>query len=139
MLIFQICLISRTSRFSKVFNSIEHFDDQKGSLKSWIRRICVNTTIDVLKKEAKWEPSWNTIEHIPNDQLQTNQFDTDYLLQLIEQLPAEQRFIFNLYEIEGYSHEEIAELLDINVNSCRVYLSRAKKKLRSSLQKLQGV
>jgi RNA polymerase sigma factor (sigma-70 family) len=125
--------------FTKVFRSIDQYDPKKGSLKAWIRRICVNAAVDVLKKEAKWEPlldlNYEAIE--TNNYL--NQIDAEFLLKLIQELPSDQRLIFNLYEIEGYSHQEIAAITGINVNSCRVYLSRAKDKLRATIKKLEGV
>ncbi len=120
--------------FSKVFQYIKKYDPEKGSLKSWIRSICINTAKDILKKEAKWEMHLDQEEEVPGDAIETDPFDLDYLLHLIESLPKEQRLIFNLYEIEGYSHEEISSMLGINVNSCRVYLSRAKKRLREAIE-----
>ena len=51
----------------------------------------------------------------------------------MDELPALQRAIFNLYEIDGYNHDEIAEMLSIPSSSSRVYLSRAKEKLRKAL------
>ena len=125
--------------FTKVFASIQQYDAEKGSLKSWIRRICINTTADVLKREAKWEPLWDGGWEVAGENIHLGQFDAEFLLKLIEKLPPEQRPIFNLYEIEGYSHEEIAQIMGINVNSCRVYLSRAKKKLRKAIEQLEGV
>lgn len=123
--------------FTKVFASIQQYDAEKGSLKSWIRRICTNTAADVLKKEAKWESVWDEDRDMAAENLHLTFIDTEYLLKLIAELPDEQRLIFNLYEIEGYSHEEIAQMMNINVNSCRVYLSRAKKKLRSAIEELE--
>lgn len=127
--------------FSKAFAAIRLFDGKKGSLKTWLKRICVNTAIDVVKKERKWEPA---IPELPPylsavEPLPFNELGTEEILQLIAQLPVEQRTIFNLYEIEGYSHEEIASMLDINANSCRVYLSRAKKKLRQGIRALESI
>ncbi len=56
------------------------------------------------------------------------------ILKMMKELPAIQMAIFNLYEIDGYSHDEIAELLVIPASSSRVYLSRAKEKLRTVLR-----
>lgn len=125
--------------FSKVFASIQQYDAEKGSLKSWIRRICINTTMDILKKEAKWEALWDGGWEVAGENIHFDEFDAEYILRLLEKLPHEQRLIFNLYEIEGYAHEEIAQMMGINVNSCRVYLSRAKKKLRKAIEQLEGV
>jgi RNA polymerase sigma-70 factor (ECF subfamily) len=52
------------------------------------------------------------------------------IIALLQQLPDDQQLIFNLYEVEGYSHKEIAEKLSISESSSRVYLTRAKHKLR---------
>lgn len=125
--------------FTKAFSAIGQYDANKASLKTWLRRICINTTTDVLKKEAKWECLW---EHEPTSAslpLQFDHYDIEYIMQLIEGLPQEQRAVFNLYEIEGYAHDEIASMLGVNVNSCRVYLSRAKKQLRAALQHRERV
>jgi RNA polymerase sigma factor (sigma-70 family) len=120
--------------FTKVFKAIKQYDAQKGSLKAWIRRICVNTAADVLKKEARWEGHWDEQWDVIDHRGAYDELEAEYLLQLIAALPNELRTIFNLYEIEGYSHEEIAQLMEINVNTCRVYLSRAKQKLRKAIE-----
>lgn len=52
------------------------------------------------------------------------------ILRLLEQLPDIQRVIFNMYEVEGYSHEEVGKLLGIPESTSRTYLSRAKQKLK---------
>ncbi len=120
--------------FTKVFHSLKKYNPQKGTLKAWIRRICINTAIDVQKKESKWEPSWDNEWEVKDEQLFLDKLDAEHLLLLISRLPDDLRTIFNLHEIEGYSHEEIAEMTGINVNSCRVYLSRAKKQLRKAIE-----
>jgi RNA polymerase sigma-70 factor (ECF subfamily) len=56
------------------------------------------------------------------------------ILKLMNELPPIQRAIFNLYEIDGYTHDEIGQLLAIPISSSRVYLSRAKEKLRNVLR-----
>lgn len=125
--------------FTRAFAAIKKYDSKKGKLKAWLRRICINTTMDVLKKEAKWEPHWDGTWDIADEKINFNHYEAAFILQLIESLPEEQRTIFNLYEIEGYAHEEIAEMIGINVNTCRVYLSRAKKKLRAAINMCEGV
>lgn len=119
--------------FSKAFAAIAQFDSGKASLKAWLRRICINTTMDVLKREARWEPGLEDIAGLEAPTLPLAQLEVQDIMWLIESLPQEQRAIFNLYEVEGYTHEEIAAMLGINVNSCRVYLSRAKKALRQAI------
>lgn len=67
-------------------------------------------------------------------------FDAEYLLDLIAQLPAGARTVFNLYVVDGYSHEDIGKMLDISPVGSRSQLSRAKKLLREALetQKIKG-
>ncbi len=125
--------------FTKAFAAIGRFDAGKASLKTWLRRICINTTMDVLKQEGKWETQWEEEMEIAVPPLPFEQLSVEEILRLIKELPREQRAIFNLYEIEGYTHDEIAVMLGINVNSCRVYLSRAKKELRRAIRCNEGV
>jgi RNA polymerase sigma-70 factor (ECF subfamily) len=121
--------------FIKVFKAIDNYDDDK-PFKAWLRSIIVNTAIDRRRKEIKYQLNveldnatplfamGNAIEHL-------NMQD---ILHLMKALPPIQMTIFNLYEIDGYSHDEIAVILKIPVSSSRVYLSRAKEKLRSSIK-----
>ncbi len=120
--------------FIKIFNAINNFNSDK-PFKAWLRTIMVNTAIDRRRKDLKFQlhielenaaPISNTANAIENLNVQ------DILL-LMKELPAMQLAIFNLYEIDGYSHDEIAQLLTIPPSSSRVYLSRAKEKLRNML------
>ena len=61
-------------------------------------------------------------------------FDTQYLLELIARLPIGARTVFNLYVVDGYSHEEIGKMLEISPVGSRSQLSRAKKLLREALE-----
>lgn len=121
--------------FIKVFNSIKNYQSDR-PFKAWLRTIVVNTAIDRRRKDLKFQmhieienaapvsSSGNAIEKL----------NAQDILKLMEQLPPIQLAIFNLYEIDGYSHEEISKLLTIPESSSRVYLSRAKEKLRNILR-----
>jgi RNA polymerase sigma-70 factor (ECF subfamily) len=63
------------------------------------------------------------------------QLNANDILKLLAGLPRIHRTVFNLYEIDGYSHDEIAVILNIPASSSRVYLTRAKEKLRELLGK----
>ena len=63
-----------------------------------------------------------------------DQLSYEELIRLIRFLPEDQQLVFNLYEVEGYSHREVAEKLEITESSSRVYLTRAKTKLRQLIQ-----
>lgn len=122
--------------FVKIFNSIEKFDS-KQSFKAWIRRIIINTSIDHYRREAKHQNHLD-LDHQTVQDLNTEAIDQlafEDIVKLLNHLPEFYRITFNLYEVEGYSHDEIAEVLNITPSSSRVYLMRAKKRLRELFQK----
>lgn len=96
-------------------------------------RIVVNTAIDYYRKEHKYD------NHVPiekankeeNDFDAIDQLNTEDILKLLQELPSHYRVVFNLYEIEGYSHDEIGEMLKIPVGTSKSHLSRAKQRLRA--------
>src|ERR1700744_1354211 len=122
--------------FVKVFNSINNYADDK-PFKPWLRSIVVNTAIDSRRKELKFQlntdlESAATLSH---DITAIENLNAQDILKLIQTLPPIQLTIFNLYEIDGYSHNEIAKMLDLSASLSRAYLSRAKEKLRTILNK----
>jgi RNA polymerase sigma-70 factor (ECF subfamily) len=124
--------------FIKVFNAIHKYDSNR-PFKAWLRTIIVNTAIDRNRKELKMPLTIELYDTIPNGVTSTavNHLNAQDILQL----PHLQATIFNLYEVDGFSHEEIAAMLNIPVSSSRVYLSRAKERLRNmiiTLEKLHG-
>jgi RNA polymerase sigma-70 factor (ECF subfamily) len=124
--------------FIKVFGSISSFNTEN-QFKPWLRRIVVNTAIDRRRKNIKF------LDHVDIDQAVyvgqsaaiIDQLGVEDIKVLLDQLPHIQRMVFNLYEIDGYNHDEIGSMLGIPVSSSRVYLSRAKEKLRNALNKQQ--
>jgi RNA polymerase sigma factor (sigma-70 family) len=120
--------------FIKVFNAIGSFNSDK-PFKAWLRTIMVNTAIDRRRKDLKFQLHVELDHAVPVMAGNTaSNLDVQDILKLMRNLPPLQAAIFNLYEVDGYSHEEIAVLLSIPVSSSRVYLSRAKEKLRSLIR-----
>lgn len=118
--------------FLKVFEKINQFDEQK-SFKSWFRRIVINSALDHYRANKKHEVLIDlSIEEV--DAQTEFEFEqdlkTDEILKIFNQMPDNYRVIFNLFEIENYSHDEIAQHLSISVGTSRSHLSRAKKLLR---------
>ena len=122
--------------FIKVFNAIQHYNVDK-PFKAWLRTIVVNTAIDRRRKDLKYQLNIDLDNALPigSDISTVDNLNLQDLLQLMKELPAIQLTIFNLYEIDGYNHDEIAVMLAIPVSSSRVYLSRAKERLRKILRK----
>jgi RNA polymerase sigma factor (sigma-70 family) len=117
--------------FVKIFSKIGKYDSSK-QFNGWLRKIVINTSIDYLRRNNKnhlfVEPEKYPIpDETPNA---ISLLATQDILEILNQLPQYHKTVFCLYEIEGYSHEEIAEQLGIPVSSSRVYLTRAKKQLR---------
>jgi RNA polymerase sigma factor (sigma-70 family) len=125
--------------FIKLFNSIAQYSDDK-PFKAWLRRIIVNTAIDKYRKEKKhlWNEDLEMAEHVGQNATVIEQINAREILDLLNKLPEMHRTIFNLYEIDGYSHDEIATMLAIPASSSRVYLTRGKEKLRSLINQTES-
>lgn len=123
--------------FMKVFTNLVNFE-HKGSFEGWIRRIMINECISFIrvKKDLKFmddesylEDSYNSIE---------SQLSLDDLQFLIDNLPEGYKMVFNLYVIEGYKHQEIAQMLGITEGTSKSQLSRAREVLQVQIQKLKN-
>ena len=120
--------------FTKVFKHIGQYRFE-GSFEGWIRRIVVNEALSMIRKNKS--VTHLQIEIHPDEQDLTfpdSQLEADELIELIAALPTGYRTVFNLYAIEGYAHQEIAEQLGINENTSKSQLSRARKMLRDLLE-----
>jgi len=120
--------------FIKVFNAINNFNSDR-PFKAWLRTIIVNTAIDRRRKDLKFQLNVELENAMPviNANAIEN-LNAEDILKLLKELPPLQLAIFNLYEIDGYSHDEIGQLLAIPISSSRVYLSRAKERLRNVIR-----
>ncbi|WP_239495051.1 RNA polymerase sigma factor [Pedobacter yulinensis] len=124
--------------FVKIFTHIQRFqppsteEDCTKAFKSWMAKITSRTAIDHLRSTRKLSVMQELTD--ADDQAEeVNVLSTLHvkdILSLLDQLPAMHKLVFNMYEIEGFSHEEIAISLAIPESSSRVYLTRAKNKLR---------
>lgn len=115
----------------KIFGNLKIFDLSK-PFKPWLRKILVNTAINHYHKKQK---------QIRGEEMQhaRNESDTEKILSgisyqevigLLQKLPPAYRTVFNLYVIEGYSHEEIASMLHIAVGTSKSNLFKAKEQLK---------
>lgn len=126
--------------FIKVFKTISQFEKEK-LFKPWLRKIIVNTAIDRRRKDLKllYHTSLEQAEYMSNQAAASDNLDAADILKLLNCLPEVQRIVFNMYEIDGYSHDEIGQTLSIPASSSRVNLSRAKEKLRNLWEQANGV
>lgn len=122
--------------FVKVFRKLSTFegkgDDKRAVLEAWLVRITVNTAIDRLRAQRVTPETVaiDRLEHHPAVEMDDTLAVED-ILRMLQELPDLYRIVFNLYELEGYSHEEIGQLMAIPASSSRVYLAKAKQGLRA--------
>ena len=121
--------------FIKVFRHIGKYQ-QGTSLPAWIKRIMVNTAIDFYRKKVRrrtedLETAYEVRSYDPNA---INQLTVDEILECLQDLSPSYRAVFNLYIIEGYSHKEVAEKLNISESTSRSNLVKARTKLKALLK-----
>lgn len=125
--------------FLKAFSFLEKNGfDQSSDIKFWLRRILINTAIDNYRKNSKHQYHLDIDDAFniqSSDPSIIESLTVDDILKLLDQLPELHRVVFNLYEIQGFSHQEIALELSITESTSRVFLTRAKKKLRVLIDK----
>ncbi len=123
--------------YMKVLGNLDDYDTSR-SFKSWYARIIVNTAIDSYRKNMKFTGSLQSDE-IPGHEGSEPEIESELtvtdILSLLNQLPGNCKIVFNLYEIEGYTHEEIAEMTGVGASTSRSTLARAKKLLRHLYKK----
>jgi len=117
--------------FIKIFNNIQSYNSDK-PFRAWLRTIVVNTAIDRRRKELKHQANTDIEDayNVGSNASAIENLNAQDILRLMKQLPQIQLTIFNMYEIDGYNHDEIGQILNLPASSSRVYLSRAKEKLR---------
>ena len=123
--------------FIKVFEKIVQFRHE-GSFEGWIRKIVVNTALKkytLLRYTAeKYNQDVSEYEELDsNDVSAYAHLSEKDLLKLINELPDGYRLVFNLYVIEGYKHEEIANMLNINPGTSRSQLAKARTMLQKQI------
>lgn len=124
----------------KVFDNIQAFQSA-GSFEGWIRRIVVNEALMFLRKKRLLTvdtdvSELNSIDHATPLSIE-HELAAKEILQLLERLPTGYRTVFNLFVIEGYKHIEIAEMLNISINTSKSQLILAKDRMRRELEKLE--
>jgi len=131
--------------FVKVFKNIQSFKNLgENSLGNWIKRIMVNTAINYLRdqKKHRYMLDVETTDNISEDS--ENDFFTelislvshDEILEIVQKLPQGYRMVFNLFAIEGYSHAEVADMLQISVNTSKTQLFKARMNIVAEIRSI---
>lgn len=121
--------------FIKIFKKLGSFRSE-GSFEGWVRRIFVNTAIEHFRRKTYQQPITeqheNTVEGKSLSVLD-NLGEKD-ILKLVQDLSPGYRTVFNLYVVEGYTHKEIGDMLDISEGTSKSQLSRAKVLLQEMVK-----
>ena len=128
--------------FMKVFDNLQKYK-VTGSIEGWVRRIFTNTAIDHYRKQknkynleedekvADENSYYNELEE--NDSVYSKIKPND-ILEAMEQLSPAYKMVFNLYAIENHTHQEVAEILDINIGTSKSNYAKAKAKVKHTLE-----
>jgi len=124
---------------AKVFQEIKKFDEERGTFNGWSNKVLIHKILKSLKNN-QWQESFEDLDSSDinfdwNGEI-IEKITAKELTEIIQSLPFGFRVVFNMYEIEGYSHREIAEELNISVGTSKSQLSRAKKALQHKIQML---
>ncbi len=123
--------------FMKVFTNIRSYNEHQ-PFKPWFRKIIVNTAINHYHKNSRLD-KWEYLEESQNKpsthSTALSGLHYDEIIEMVQQLPPSYRTVFNLYVIEGFKHEEIADILGISIGTSKSNLFKAKRNLRSLLEK----
>ncbi len=128
--------------FVKIYNNIHTYHND-GSFEGWLRRIAVNTSITQYRKNLKhaYQEDVDDLVKSKNDPIEVEdlEFTAEEMMLCINRLPAGYKTVFNLYVIEGFMHKEIADMLEIDVNTSKSQLSRAKTYLQRELAEISKI
>lgn len=146
--LFRVCLRYANDRaeaedmlqdgFIKIFQDLKNYRGT-GAFGGWMRKVVVNIALQHIRKRKKLFPSidlQDVQEKFQTDENIHSDLNAQALTQLVQQLPAGYRAVFNLYVIDGFSHKEIAEQLGITTSTSKSQLFKAKATLRGMLEKL---
>ena len=125
--------------FVKIFKSISSYQ-MEGSFEGWLKRIVQNTAINSYKSNLKFNNNINVADEgqeVMDDNFTAifETFETKDVLTLLNNLPDGYRIIINFYCIEGYTHKEIAEMLNISIGTSKSQLFKAKEYLKKVIEK----
>lgn len=125
--------------FIKVFGNLGSYRGE-GSFEGWIRRIIVNTAIETYRRNTRsgQQVELNEVYDEAQQTFAMDSLECEDLLRLIQALPDGYRMIFNMYAVEGFSHKEIAESLQISESASKSQLSRARAWLKQRIKQIEG-
>ena len=119
--------------FLLIFEKIGQFN-YKGSFEGWAKRVIINYILQQYRKQNLFEIVSENYPEEVEVEIEEDSISLDFLTRIIQELPDRYRLVFNLYVLDGYSHKEIAEMLEINIGTSKSNLARAKAILREKIE-----
>ena len=124
--------------YMKVLDSLADYDSSR-PFKPWYGKVLVNSSIDNYRKNRRYREHLADNRYYRDSEEVEAEIETELsaneILDLYNHLPENYKVTFNLFEIEGYSHKEIGEMLGVTASTSRSTLTRAKKMLRELYNK----
>ena len=120
--------------FLIIFDKLKQFKNE-GSFEGWAKRLVVNYVLQQYRNQGTFlELVSDNIFVVEEVEIDDESVTMEFLLKIIQELPDRYRLIFNLYVVDGYSHKEIAKMLEINEGTSKSNLARAKMILKEKIQ-----
>lgn len=122
--------------FIKIFFKLKDYSGA-GSFEGWMKRIMVNSALDELRKDKKHSTNQDIEEqgfYLEDESFIIEEIAAADLLELVRNMPEGYRVVFNMFAVEGYSHKEIGELLEVSENTSKSQYLRARAYLRKKLE-----
>ena len=121
--------------FIKIFQKISTYKG-KGSFEGWMTRIMINNALKEYQGKSiflKLDENIELDEEVDLE-IEDESFSLEFLMKLIQELPAQYRLVFCLYALDGYSHKEISNSLQISIGTSKSNLARARLKLKENIE-----
>ncbi len=123
--------------FITIFNKVDQYKS-KGSFEGWLKRLTINTALQKYRTKGVFDiVNEDAIEDVEIE-ISDEQISIDFLLKIIQELPDRYRLVFNLYVLDGFSHKEIAEMLDITTGTSKSNLARARLILKNKIEEYKA-
>ena len=119
--------------FLLLFEKINQFNF-KGSFEGWAKRVIINYILQQYRKQNILEIVSESFAEVEEVEIEEESVSLEFLTRIIQELPDRYRLVFNLYVMDGYSHKEIAEMLDINIGTSKSNLARDKAILKNKIE-----
>jgi len=121
--------------FMIIFDKVTQYKN-KGSFEGWLKRVTINTALQRYRKQTVLDIINEENIRDVDVEVDEESIPLDFLLRIIQELPDRYRLVFNLYVLDGYSHKEIAKMLEISEGTSKSNLARARNILKDKIEKV---